>query len=91
MAVYVDKPRWIYRKGLWGHMVADSVEELHEFAKKLGLKPAYFQGKSFPHYDISTNKHLEARKLGAELIDSRDLLIRSRKLRTVTNETKHFN
>lgn len=49
----------------WCHMTADSLEELHAFAAKLGLKRAYFQGppkhKDFPHYDLTCGRKPNAK------------------------------
>ena len=47
-------------------MIADTVEELHAFAKKLGLEREWFQNKKgVPHYDITANKRTEAIHKGA--------------------------
>ena len=36
-----------------GHMVADSVEELHKFAALIGLKRGWYQNKGrYSHYDL---------------------------------------
>lgn len=39
------------------HLVADSLEELHLFCKKVGIKRCWFEGtkKGHPHYDIPKN------------------------------------
>ena len=50
---------------MWAHLWADDLEELHAFAKKLGLKRAWFQDKRLKHYDVTANKRLQALKLGA--------------------------
>lgn len=69
MAVYVDNGKWKYGRMLMCHMLADTVEELHEMAKKLGLKQEWFQEKSTPHYDICQSKRKLAIKCGAIEID----------------------
>jgi hypothetical protein len=55
MAVYFDTPmKWGGRK-LSAHLIADSLDELHEFAKKVGLHQTWFQTPpkaSNPHYDV---------------------------------------
>lgn len=69
MAVYVDEaayskpPRFIN----WAHLTADSVDELHAFAQRLGLKRSWFQDKhpTFPHYDVSPSVRAKAITLGA--------------------------
>lgn len=36
------------------HLVADTIEELHNFANTIGLKRHFFEGvkKNHPHYDL---------------------------------------
>lgn len=66
MAVYVDKAVYLWRGRYWCHMFADDTEELHKFAKRLGLKRAWFQNDvRLPHYDVTANKRREAVNLGA--------------------------
>ena len=43
------------RKDGYCHMVSDSISELHEFAKSIGVKKCWYEnkrGKKEPHYDI---------------------------------------
>lgn len=71
MSIYVDplQPtvhnlKWRYTQGC--HLIADSVNELHAFAARLGLQPGWFQGASvIPHYDLSLSKRKQATRLGA--------------------------
>jgi ribA/ribD-fused uncharacterized protein len=68
MAVYVDNMKMPYRGMIMSHMTADSNEELHEMAAKLGLNREWFQGlpkHTIEHYDISEGKRQQAIKLGA--------------------------
>lgn len=65
MTVYVDNFRVPWRGMLMSHMMADDLDELHEFAGRLGLKRAWFQDKSIPHYDVSEGKRLQAVRMGA--------------------------
>lgn len=66
MTVYVDNERIEWRGKLWCHLVADSLEELHNFAAALGLRRSWFQGKaSYPHYDVTTTVRDRALQLGA--------------------------
>jgi hypothetical protein len=46
------------------HMTADTLEELHAMAERLGLRK-WFQNKTTPHYDLCKSKREEAIKLGA--------------------------
>lgn len=69
MAVYVDDYRGSFSRGhramVMCHMLADSLDELHAFAARLGLKREWFQPRSAPHYDLSLTKRAEALQLGA--------------------------
>jgi hypothetical protein len=66
MAVYVDNERIAWRGKLWCHLVADSLDDLHQFAARLGLKRAWFQDMaSYPHYDVTTSVRERALALGA--------------------------
>ena len=48
MAILIDTAIWPWRDWLWCHMVSDtSVEELKEFAAKLGIPERGFQGDHF--------------------------------------------
>lgn len=52
---------------------ADSLDELHEFAARLGLKREWFQDHFIaPHYDLSPAKHALALKLGAKYVAALD-------------------
>ena len=54
----------------WCHLWTDNnVEELHKFAKNIGLKKEWFQNKiNFPHYDLIPSKRKLAIKHGAVYI-----------------------
>ena len=65
--VYVDRLRdWGWRLGPSCHLVADTNEELHEFAARLGMKRKWFQRySSYPHYDLTAGMRAKAVKIGA--------------------------
>lgn len=70
MAVYVDYARIPFRGMLMCHMFADSREELHAMADRIGLRREWFQkGASLEHYDVSLTKRLLAIKCGAVAVD----------------------
>ena len=74
--ILVDTPRWIWRGQVWGHLISDSsLEELHDFARKLGKRRIGFQGD---HYDLSRDEHERALEAGAVGVDSRELVRRLR-------------
>ena len=61
-----------------GHLVSDSsLEELHEFARELGLRREWFQMKSIPHYDLTGEVYELALKRGAVLVSSREIVRRA--------------
>lgn len=96
MAVYVDDaniPAEVRNgarthRSTWCHLTADTPEELHDFAARLGLQRSHFQpgqstgGKPSPfwHYDLTAGKRLQAVQLGATEISYRDMpaLMRAR-------------
>jgi hypothetical protein len=76
MAILVDRPIWPWRGKKWAHLVSDeSYDELHAFAKQLGVPRRAFQGD---HYDIPDHLHGKAVELGAELVEGRELARRLR-------------
>lgn len=84
MAVYVDEPIWEWRGKKWAHLIADSVEELHEFARKIGLRREWFQDKplpGWPHYDVSEGMRLKAIDRGARKVSSRQMVYIIRRMR----------
>ena len=64
------------------HLLADTDEELHAFASKLGISRNYHQCKksNHSHYDICQSKRGQAIHLGALILSRRELalLLRSR-------------
>lgn len=84
MTVYVDDARIPATVGrldsAWSHLFADTTEELHAFAQRLGLRRSWFQDpvktgkpKARPgsrashnwHYDVTESKRRQAVALGA--------------------------
>lgn len=75
MAVYVDDAYIPYGNMIMCHMMADTLDELHEMADKIGINRKWFQNKKrFPHYDICKSKRLLAVKMGAKEVTSRELV-----------------
>ncbi len=70
--IYVDKK---------GHLISNTaIDELHEFARKIRLKRAWFQDKQIPHYDLTTKrKILKAIEAGANLVTPSELVTKFRK------------
>jgi hypothetical protein len=68
MAIYVDAPRYSYGRMIMCHMIADTPEELHAMADKIGMARRWFQAPpqaSFWHYDIAKFKRALAVEHGA--------------------------
>lgn len=81
MPVYVDKAMNEHRGMKMCHMLADTLEELHAMADALGLRRAWFQPLSTPHYDIPQSKRRLAIELGAIEADRRQTVEIIRRLR----------
>lgn len=86
MTVYVDDSRRRARvggiTGRWSHLITDNpdINELHEFADRIGLRREWFQeftkrpaGLYRPHYDVTDSKRQEAIAAGATPIGVRDM------------------
>lgn len=80
MAVYVDDAVTLWRGERWAHLMADTLDELHAFAARLGLPRRAFQDKtSGAHYDVTAQLRERAIALGAVAISrhaDRDLVRR---------------
>jgi hypothetical protein len=70
MAVYVDEIRKYgygpkcLRDGVC-HMTADTEYELHVMARRIGMKPQWFQPGITPHYDLTPSRRALAMQYGA--------------------------
>jgi hypothetical protein len=90
--IYVDDYRVEARvAGLhsrWSHLIADTPEELHQFAARIGLRPEWFQDpckngkpKAEPgtrmaenwHYGVTDSKRKQALSIGAKPVPWRRL------------------
>ncbi len=78
MAVYVDGMRARYGQMIMCHMIADTVEELHHMADRIGVPRKWFQAKAdghtLDHYDICLSKRRLALAAGAVEINTRALM-----------------
>lgn len=66
----------------FGHLVSDTdLDELHDFAKALGLKHEWFQyPRRIHHYDLTTQRaRSRAVEAGATLVNAKDLVRRAAK------------
>ena len=71
MTVYVDDMLMQATVGRvtsrWSHLMADTDDELHEFAARLGMRRSWaqFPGTPKSHYDLTEGKRWQAIRLGA--------------------------
>lgn len=78
MTVYVDPARYPYGRMIMCHMIADTEEELHDMADRIGVRQVHFQDGARPHYDICKTKRAQAVRLGAQEVSSKELVRRLR-------------
>lgn len=82
VAVYVDGLRdYGWHRGPSCHLIADSVEELIEFAESMGMRREWFQAKSTPHFDLTADGRAIAVSKGAVELTNRQLVAKIRELR----------
>jgi len=82
MAAYVDdlqvwpNARGIFRAGSC-HLAADTLDELHEFAARLGMRREWFQPGRGSHldYELVKSRRDRAVALGAIEVSGRDLIM----------------
>lgn len=57
------------------HLTADTLDELHAFAKGIGLRREWFQDTRVPHYDLTPSKRERALRAGALFVSARQQAI----------------
>lgn len=86
MSVYVDGTTNGYRGMIMCHMVADTPEELHAMADRIGVARKWFQDPrtmnvSTPHYDICKSKRVAAVAAGAIECERNEFVAAVRRIR----------
>ena len=92
MAAYVDplmrtlcSVSWPYPMSC--HLFADSIQELHAAARRIGLVRAHFQSRArLPHYDLTAGMRLRALRCGIVSLNRRDAAAKMRSLMRATHE-----
>ena len=75
MGIYIDRANIPYGSKFMCHMMADTLTELHAFAKQLGIKRCWYHcNASYPHYDICTETRIIALAFGANLVDRHTII-----------------
>ena len=78
MSVYVDNARNRFGRMVMCHMMADTAEELHAMAQRIGMRREWFQGD---HYDVSLTRKEDARRRGAIEVTTRAMVAIRRRFR----------
>ncbi|MFC5910997.1 DUF4031 domain-containing protein [Streptacidiphilus monticola] len=72
--ILIDPPAWPGHGKLWSHLASDaSLDELHAFARALGIPERGFDGD---HYDVPEHRYHDALALGAQPVRSREIVAR---------------
>ena len=74
MPVYVDDAFIPFGRMKMCHMIADTENELHEMAGKIGMRRSWFQAGSIPHYDVSKSKRKLAVESGTIEVSIKELI-----------------
>lgn len=84
MSVFVDASLYGFGRMTMCHMIADTPDELHAMADRIGVARRWFQAPpkaSFWHYDIARSKRAIAVKAGAIECDRNKLVEAMRRIR----------
>jgi len=83
MSVYIDRIRdWGWQHGPSCHLIADTLDELHAFAKQIGLRRSWFQdARAGPHYDLTVAKRNVAVVFGAIEVTDHQFITLLKRLR----------
>lgn len=93
MPVYVDclmvcipNKNWKWNKSC--HLIADTEQELHDFAiKKLKMKKAWYQkDSSLPHYDLHENKRNLAVLIGVIELERKEFVAKMKEIKEKIKE-----
>jgi len=80
--VYVDNAKVPFKDQYWCHLMADTLEELHQFTQLLGIDPRLFhRTASYPHYDITLEMREKVIQHGAIQADRRTIISCGKKLK----------
>jgi len=88
MTVYVDDMAAPYGRMVMFHMLADTDEELHAMADKIGVARRWHQKPGTPHshYDVCKTKRAQAVAHGAIEVDRAGLVAIIKSKRVATGE-----
>ena len=73
--VYVDDSNITKHGRGWFHLTAESLDELHAFAARIGVPTsAFHRGARHPHYDVTAAQRLNALRSGACAVSPREVV-----------------
>lgn len=79
--VYVDSAAISKSGRKWFHLTADSLQELHVFAKAIGVTArAFHHGARHPHYDLTEHQRMNALRSGACLVTTREVVLVAKRI-----------
>jgi hypothetical protein len=84
MSVYVDAAIYGYGRMIMCHLIADTPDELHAMADRIGVARRWFQSPpkaSFWHYDVCKAKRAIAVAAGAIEVNRNALVAAIRRIR----------
>lgn len=84
MSVYVDSSIYGYGRMVMCHMIADTPDELHAMADRIGVARRWYQQPpkaSFWHYDIAKSKRALAVAAGAIECGRNEFVVALRRIR----------
>ncbi len=86
MAIYVDFVCIEFRGYKWCHMLADSLQELHDFAAFIEVDQRLFhRTASYPHYDVTLQMREIALENGAIAATRKQIIDSAKKLKIELN------
>ncbi|KAA0915227.1 DUF4031 domain-containing protein [Psychrobacter sp. ANT_WB68] len=87
MAIYVDFMQIEFKGYKCCHMLADTLQELHDFAALIEVdKRLFHRNASYPHYDVTVQMRLTAIENGAIPADRRKIIECAKKLKVELHE-----
>jgi hypothetical protein len=69
-------------------MFADTLEELHALAKKIGMRREWFQDAELQHYDLTEGKRWQAIRHGAQEVEFPKMVDHMRRRREEKSKSK---
>lgn len=74
MAIYIGTKEYKYDRTIMSHMVADTLEELHEMAENCGIVRRHFQDGKRPHYNVCKESKKLVINKGAILVNNKTII-----------------